>query len=74
METSARIKPEFEPSLREFQRLKEEVVGLTRHVKRVQLCFEERLAAPISGLEESSSVMEGISLLRQVLVELNGLY
>lgn len=38
------------------------------------LCFEERLAEPIRSLEDSSSIIEGISLLRQILVELNSLY
>lgn len=50
MEHSARIKPDFQPSLREFQKLKEEVVQLTRQVKKVQLCFEERLVEPIELL------------------------
>ena len=50
MEHSARIKPDFQPSLREFQKLKEEVVLLIRQVKKMQLCFEERLVEPIELL------------------------
>jgi chaperonin cofactor prefoldin len=68
MEHGTRIKPEYQESLKEFQRLKGEVVALTNPIKKLQLCLEDKLAKIISDLEESENIANSLSILREIMI------